>query len=200
MKSKHLCLAALLLPTMLQAVYLDPTTNLQWLELTETTNQSAADVLSGSFVTSQGYRYATSSEVETLFTNIGLTLNSNPSDAPASVIAADNLFSLLGITGTGSSPPVSNAINYSYGFHSPFEETGQQRIKWAQWRTQSATASLPEMGLTTVDAGNTLRTVNLGAEYGHFLVKSVPDTGSTALLLGAGLLGLAAIRRRMGRS
>ncbi|MDA7640525.1 VPDSG-CTERM sorting domain-containing protein [Opitutaceae bacterium] len=30
--------------------------------------------------------------------------------------------------------------------------------------------------------------------------SSVPDTGSTALLLGAGLLGLAAIRRRMGRS
>lgn len=29
---------------------------------------------------------------------------------------------------------------------------------------------------------------------------SVPDTGSTALLLGAGLLGLAAVRRKMGRS
>lgn len=30
--------------------------------------------------------------------------------------------------------------------------------------------------------------------------EPVPDTGSTALLLGAGLLGLAAIRRRFGRS
>lgn len=31
-------------------------------------------------------------------------------------------------------------------------------------------------------------------------VGSVPDSGPTALLLGAGLLGLAAIRRRLGRS
>ncbi len=30
--------------------------------------------------------------------------------------------------------------------------------------------------------------------------SSVPDTGSTALLLGAGFLGLAAIRRRIGRN
>ena len=31
-------------------------------------------------------------------------------------------------------------------------------------------------------------------------VASVPDAGPTALLLGAGLLGLVAVRRRIGRS
>lgn len=54
-----------------------------------------------------------------------------------------------------------------------------------------------------VIAGNVL-TVNMRVtqpgDWIRVVTTSVPDAGSTVLLLGVGLLGLAAIRRRIGRS
>lgn len=58
---------------------LDTATNLQWLDLSVTKNQSKAtiDALLGS--TYSPYRYATASEVETLFSDAGIAITgSNP--------------------------------------------------------------------------------------------------------------------------
>ena len=54
---------------------LDDATNLEWLDLTETTGQSYNSVAAGfgGFTTVQGFGYATVSDVLTLFANAGAT-------------------------------------------------------------------------------------------------------------------------------
>jgi hypothetical protein len=103
---------------------LDTATNLQWLDLTITKNQSEATVngLLGS--TYSPYRYATAAEVETLFGDAGVAITGSNPAAPlpgtdptanyAPTLALLNLFGVLstnnlrkasiGITGTELSP------------------------------------------------------------------------------------------------
>ncbi len=57
-------------------ITVDTMTNLEWLDLTQTTGLSFADALASPFVMSDGFAHATRAQVETLYTNAGFdTLN-----------------------------------------------------------------------------------------------------------------------------
>lgn len=55
----------------------DCETNLEWLDLTETAGYSYNQIMGGEgdFITSKGFRYASISEIETLFMHTGLLVN-----------------------------------------------------------------------------------------------------------------------------
>ena len=50
---------------------IDNGTNLEWLDLTQTLGQTVNQVLSSNFVTVDGYAFATTAQVTTLFDNAG---------------------------------------------------------------------------------------------------------------------------------
>jgi hypothetical protein len=76
---------------------IDTATNLEWLDLTETQGQTVNQVLSSSFVTVDGYAYATTDQVATLFANAGFVTGVSDTD-PLNDPAAALLLSGLGCT------------------------------------------------------------------------------------------------------
>ena len=78
---------------------IDTSTNMEWLDLTKTLGQSYNSVAAGfgGFTTIEGYRFATQSEVSTLFTNAGFVFqdgNFHAIDATAVAL----MLSLIGCT------------------------------------------------------------------------------------------------------
>lgn len=70
----------------------DSQTNLQWLDVTQTVNQSFDDVRTGQWF-KQGFRYATKSELQTLFKNAA-----TPDDGKTHYFETKALIDLLGAT------------------------------------------------------------------------------------------------------
>lgn len=69
-----------------QLLTLDTETNLEWLNLTVTTNRSASEVLGGfgALTTTHGFRYATGADLGTLYAHAGITKGlSEPAFTPS---------------------------------------------------------------------------------------------------------------------
>ena len=145
---------------------------------------SVNQALGSSFVTADGYRHATVSEVEALFINAGFVSTNNVND-PANDPAAALLLGLMGVTqfpgtnfetGRGfaeSALPFYSRPNYHEG----------------PLGGGAAVISLQTSDLDLVDATS-----------GHFLVRSASQTPvpepSTIALLSFGLFGLVMYERR----
>jgi hypothetical protein len=101
------------------SVTADTATNLEYLDLTQTTNLSHLQMtaLLASDVRFEGWRYATSSEVESLFTDAGISLFCCSAENIAPVA---NLQALLGVTVIQPpSPPDPLTLIGSLGYYGP---------------------------------------------------------------------------------
>lgn len=173
---------------------LDTDTNLEWLDVTETTNLSYDEVSARLLDTGDslfGYRYATTTEVGTFFTNGGM-LNIVGNNFPFDFAAAQALVGLLGNTSTGSGTFSHGLADYVPGeflFADPATQASLSQVSFnASFSTGFADASGSGRSLNTSDA-----------ETGSFLVReaniSVSEPGAAALF-GLGLLSFGLARRR----
>jgi hypothetical protein len=172
----------------------DTATGLDWLDLTETAGLSYSGVLSTSFVTMDGFRYATETEVGQLFTNAGGSPTATVVFTSGNFEPARLLLNLMGCTsflftapcdGAGedwSAAMLAGGIQAGIIDAQYVDDTGILTTNWA---------SLPDQN------------VSLRADVGAFLVRSptpVPEPASLSLLgLGLGVAG-AAVRRRRKRA
>ena len=166
----------------------DSDTNLEWLDLTLTKNQSYTGVEASIYFTNHGFRHATTDEVTTLFENAGGTVNT-PFNA-ANLAPAQLLLGLMGCTDTAAfcgAGPVGTGSG------------------WAQNLADLTLAYTPSYAVTQL--GTLGRFVTPGGSggfgtkvstTGNYLVRvfvPVPEPG-TALLLGLGFAAVAIRARR----
>lgn len=162
----------------------DNATGLEWLDLTATQSLSVNQALATTFVTSDGYRHATTAEVTTLFLNAGF-LSTNNVNNPANNPAAELLISLMGetlfqgtVNATGRGFATNGAVFYARpNYHKTALGAG------------AAVVSLQTSNKNLIDSSS-----------GHFLVRTfaaVPDSGSTLLLLCLSAFALIQGRRRI---
>jgi hypothetical protein len=165
------------------ASMIDQGTGLEWLDLTQTKGMTVNDALASTFVTVDGYAYATTAQVTTLFANAGFPLAPPSFNNHLNDPAAELLLAGLGCTsivcgptgGTGRGwADAENTFNYQ-----PFYSKGGLGSSYA----------IVSLGQATEDVVN--------AEAGVYLVRtSVVPVPPALWLFGSGLLGLVGMARR----
>jgi len=184
-------------------VTIDQATGLEWLDLTETDGDSYNQVLSSSFVTQDGFRYATRAEVETFLgkdhANFAEPLAGGWLEADK--LPATQILDLMGCTGdcdTGRNP-------FAQGLTAALSDA-------SAWAGQSfkitanfdGDISNPLSEATRGDAARSLNKLKTAGDekIGSFLVRvgtggstPVPEP-SAALLFGAGVLVVRTSRLR----
>lgn len=174
---------------------IDTSTNLQWLDLTQTVGLTINQALASTFVTTQGYVYATVAQVTTLFNNAGF-LSTNNSNNTANDPAALSLLSLLGCTQNCASPPKFNTgRGFAYNAAastSTIDWYSRPNYHFGPLGSGAAVISLQTTNKNLVDATS-----------GHFLVRAynnvnvVPIPAALPLFASAlVVLGFVARRRR----
>jgi hypothetical protein len=159
---------------------LDPSTGFKWLDITQTVGHSynsmqAELVPGGAF---DGYRRATTQEVDVLFTSAGII---GRGDVPTETAAIQNLLNFNGTPQTGfrigTTAFASNPT--SPGWHAitaHFLAPNESFVAYAR----------------AINNGEAIDTVNFG-DVGHWLIQ-VPTPGAATLFAAGGLL--VARRRR----
>jgi len=116
----------------------DTATSLQWLDLTATVGQPRANVLAGSYVTAQGFRYATANEVTKLWEDggaVGPFVVYGDDVNPLDLTPASLMINLMGCTSAfgpahnpcvGPIPGVGDVQNFNLGFFGtdPYDAAG----------------------------------------------------------------------------
>jgi hypothetical protein len=172
----------------------DTATGLNWLDLTETSGKSRDDVVTqlGTGGVYDGWRYATSSEVVTLWGNIGVDLNGADLSWPDDPF--EDPFVLDAVNLLGNTTCQADCAGFPYG---TLGLTGSQHP------TDSALydfigAGYVELTFTTEYLGpgeGYMGTTDAGLQFGHYLVQTVPIP-SAVWLFGSGLIGLIGLARR----
>ena len=147
----------------------DSDTGLEWLDLSETLDQSYNDIIGGygGFTTTHSFRYASNAEVLDLIDNAG---GDNP-------VGISNLLAMLGCTinCSGDNPGAFGIVSETGGLveYSWFLNSGANSDVWVP----GADGHLPETG--------------------SLLVRNAPvPEPATILLFGIGLLGIARLNRK----
>jgi hypothetical protein len=169
------------------SITFDDATGLRWLDLTVTNFQSYSSVVAqqASGGTYAGYRFATRSEVEQLFsgqgvqTVAGIPVSQLYGSGGSSVLGATTLISLLGTT-------VFQAPGGFFGFFDSSTVVNAEAYRLALSGSTTTVGTFNHLAKSS--------TTSSPFGFGSFLVQ-VPEPG-TALLLSAGMLGLATWRRR----
>lgn len=172
-------------------VTIDTLTNLEWIDLTRTTNLSFNDIMSGNGNTwlADGWRYATTSDVCGLFGTYGAIPSPCPRPgyfvavAPTStVLALQSLFGVTDVAGTGS--------RRAGGFFD--DGSGNGLIGWA-----SITQSYYELKDGFEVEADDIYLSESGPRWGNFLVRPVPEPSTAlALMTGLAMLGIRGRRDR----
>jgi hypothetical protein len=169
-----------------ELITLDTDTNLKWLDLTATLNLSYDDIIAGAggFIAA-GFGYATTPQVETLWTNAGV-VDTSGAMIVGNRAAVDLLLGLMGCTSScGSGNDVAQ---------------GQAEFNPAQVELNGPFLQLGGGGLARadIDPGFTQTRDFASPTLGNYLVRPAPEP-STGLLVGGGLLALGFSRRRSRR-
>jgi hypothetical protein len=168
---------------------LDDATSLEWLDVTSTMNMSYSVALTSTYVTVDGYRHATQSEIFTLYSNAGMTgigggfSSSNHSPSIA-------LLSLLGVTHTQS------VEQYQLGWYDNGSSGTSANVAELIRYTASGGFGASAIPRTSNPTPNSSPT-STSPIIGHYLVRSsVVPVPAAAWLFGSALIGLVGIKRK----
>ena len=168
----------------------DTATGLDWLDMSNTDgnsyNQTLTAISAGGSL--DGWRFATSAEFDGLI-NAAVGSPYTPVGDDAAIYSQmQTLINLL-----GSTYGVEANYLYSVG-HVDSSALSNAHTRQFGWANGSF------VGYVRPDSETYYDNIKGGSNVfvGAFLVRSVPDTGSTAALLGVGVAALAAARRKLG--
>ncbi|VAW60984.1 hypothetical protein MNBD_GAMMA11-998 [hydrothermal vent metagenome] len=166
----------------------DTVTGLEWLDLTVTQGLSPDAVQSNPVFSAQGFRYALTSDVSTLFQNAGITITSNdPVSGQINEVTA--LINLLGAT---TVLPDGRLI--SEGYYHPFV-TPDGGLK-GDWVYKTELSLLDDtLYFAAITRGEASLQSYANPQFGNLLVRPVP-LPAAIWLFAAGLTGLVGISRR----
>jgi hypothetical protein len=166
----------------------DAATGLDWLDIDLTVQMTRSQVLASGYVTDQGYRYATLSELNTLYDNAGgngFYLNEAGVANPENNSAALLLIDLMGCTSVIEGSPCS-------------EVGGWGAARWGVY------PGSPELQVGIVAIGGSIWTdwwttvaIETRDDYGSYLVKTseVPIPSAAWLFISA-VIGMRALKRK----
>ncbi len=173
----------------------DDVSGLDWLDLTVTDSQAYNSVEA----LNPGWRHATNSEVENIFSTLfdGYYSNlSNGGSSSSSGAYADqyedtiNFMSLFGITGTFN----DNGYITEYSWGAYLDENNILRQMGARLSTWSGATTLSGID-PTLDIGSIINTGN--SYYGTYMVRaSVVPVPAAVWLFASGLIGLVSLAKR----
>jgi hypothetical protein len=198
----------------------DTVTGLDWLDVTQTKGRSFDEVLAGfgNYTTQQGFRFATTSEVSSLFSSalagknsIFVSAPNNTIDLPQGYFAAQEIHTLLGLTSSQSIPAggfVSGGVTLqsTEGYVSNSNTLGQAGLATISSSRTRVSFTVSPVGRVSRDSGNgqvNVRSseVTSSPQYASFLVRSsapVAATPEPSILLGSVAIALAQLTQ--GRS
>ena len=182
-------------------ITLDTDTNLERLDLTESTNRSYNDVagqfgMGGDFA---AWRHATAAELTTLFTNGGFPPPHFNSPATPQMLALINLLGVTLVT-PGS---ISGQLTATVGFYNDDADGPHPGlIGLASLSHNDRTALLFAEDHDIAEASpDAVSPANPSQIFGHWLVRTVPIPEPSALILfGSSVVLLGAMRRRRKRA
>ena len=174
----------------------DTETGLDWLDMYHTVadsyNTTLAEISTGELV---GWRFATSAEFDGL---INAAVGSPYTQVGNDPAIYSEMVALINLFGSTFDDVVEGPVgSYAYGYVDSSELSDANVLMFGY-----STMGGIEEGIVESESGYNFDRPkkSSSSQIGAFLVRatSVPDTGSTAALLGAGVVALAFARRKLG--
>ena len=175
----------------------DEATGLDWLDMNYTDgnsyNQTLAEISAGGSLV--GWRFATSAEFDGL---INAAVGSPYTQVGNDPAIYSEMVALINLFGSTFDDVVEGPVgSYAYGYVDSSELSDANVLMFGY-----STMGGIEEGIVESESGYNFdrSKKSSSSQIGAFLVRAtaVPDTGSTAALLGAGVVALAFARRRLG--
>lgn len=162
----------------------DTTTNLEWLDLTETQGMTFNEVAASTLYTVDGWVHATQSQVEAMFLNAGFVSTDNVNN-----VANDPAAALL-LANLGCTQFCNSNFDTGRGF-----AVGELTLTIRPNYHEGPLGA----GAAVLSLGSNVNKDTVYADSGHFLVRALVPVPAAFWLLASALAGTALMRRKSPR-